>query len=434
MTDMVSIIEKKKQGQCLSAEEIAYWVHGVYQGTIPDYQSSALLMAIRLRGMKEDETASLTMEMTRTGEMADLSGIPGIKVDKHSTGGVGDLTSLVAVPLAAACGVPVAKMSGRALGHTGGTLDKLWSVPGLRTDLSMEQFKDQVKRIGCAIIGQTGELAPVDKVLYALRDVTATVDSLPLIVSSILSKKIAAGCDAILLDVKTGSGALMPTLEESVQLGREMVRIGKAAGRRVMAMVTDMDQPLGHNIGNALEIIEAAEILKGRDSGRACRLCLEVAARMVMLSFGTAHDTAYAQVQDVLKSGSGLEKLRQMLAAQGGNANVLDDYSLLPQANEKLDVCAEKDGFISFLAAQKLGLASKALGAGRSTKDAPVDYAVGIVLHKQVGDAVSAGEVLATLYINDRAELGQAMEMLRSAIVVSDKKPAERPLIYETIE
>ena len=307
MTDMVSIIEKKKQGQCLSAEEIAYWVHGVYQGTIPDYQSSALLMAIRLRGMKEDETASLTMEMTRTGEMADLSGIPGVKVDKHSTGGVGDLTSLVAVPLAAACGVPVAKMSGRALGHTGGTLDKLWSVPGLRTDLSMEQFKDQVKRIGCAIIGQTGELAPVDKVLYALRDVTATVDSLPLIVSSILSKKIAAGCDAILLDVKTGSGALMPTLEESVQLGREMVRIGKAAGRRVMAMVTDMDQPLGHNIGNALEIIEAAEILKGRDSGRACRLCLEVAARMVMLSFGTAHDTAYAQVQDVLKSGSGLK-------------------------------------------------------------------------------------------------------------------------------
>ena len=424
MTDMVSIIEKKKQGQCLSAEEIAYWVHGVYQGTIPDYQSSALLMAIRLRGMKEDETASLTMEMTRTGEMADLSGIPGVKVDKHSTGGVGDLTSLVAVPLAAACGVPVAKMSGRALGHTGGTLDKLWSVPGLRTDLSMEQFKDQVKRIGCAIIGQTGELAPVDKVLYALRDVTATVDSLPLIVSSILSKKIAAGCDAILLDVKTGSGALMPTLEESVQLGREMVRIGKAAGRRVMAMVTDMDQPLGHNIGNALEIIEAAEILKGRDSGRACRLCLEVAARMVMLSFGTAHDTAYAQVQDVLKSGSGLKKLRQML----------DDYSLLPQANEKLDVCAEKDGFISFLEAQKLGLASKALGAGRSTKDAPVDYAVGIVLHKQVGDAVSAVEVLATLYINDRAELGQAMEMLRSAIVVSDKKPAERPLIYETIE
>ena len=247
-------------------------------------------------------------------------------------------------------------------------------------------------------------------------------------------KMPVAGCDAILLDVKTGSGALMPTLEESVQLGREMVRIGKAAGRRVMAMVTDMDQPLGHNIGNALEIIEAAEILKGRDSGRACRLCLEVAARMVMLSFDTAHDTAYAQVQDALKSGSGLKKLRQMLAAQGGNANVLDDYSLLPQANEKLDVFAEKDGFISFLEAQKLGLASKALGAGRSTKDAPVDYAVGIVLHKQVGDAVSVGEVLATLYINDRAELGQAMEMLRSAIVVSDKKPAERPLIYETIE
>ena len=434
MTDMISILEKKKNRQRLTTEEIGFWVRGVYEGQVPDYQSSALLMAIRLNGMDAQETTDLTLAMAQTGGMADLSSIPGVKVDKHSTGGVGDLTTLVAVPLAAACGVPVAKMSGRALGHTGGTLDKLWSIPGLRTDLSMEDFISQVQKVGCAVIGQTAQLAPVDKVLYALRDVTATVDSLPLIVSSILSKKIAAGCDAIVLDVKTGSGALMPTLEDSIHLAREMVRIGKAAGRRMAALVTDMDQPLGHNIGNALEIVEAAQILKGHDVGRACALCQQVAARMVMLGRDLPLEAALHKVGEALHSGAGLAKLRSMIQCQGGDARVLDDYGLLPQARERVVLHAQESGYLNSLQAQTLGLAAKALGAGRASKDDPIDPAVGIVLHKEVGDRISCGEALMTLYINDRAHLAQAEEMARGAVVISEEKPQEHPLIYEIIE
>jgi pyrimidine-nucleoside phosphorylase len=434
MTDMVSILEKKKNGLRLTQEEIAHWVHGVREGRVPDYQSSALLMAIRLRGMDAQETADLTLEMARTGDMADLSAIPGVKVDKHSTGGVGDLTTLVAVPLAAACGVPVAKMSGRALGHTGGTLDKLWSIPGLSTDLSMAQFIRQVKDVGCAVIGQSGELAPVDKVLYALRDVTATVDSLPLIVSSILSKKIAAGCDAILLDVKTGSGALMPTLEDSVKLAKEMVRIGKTAGRRVMALVTDMDQPLGRNIGNALEVMEAAEILKGREPGRARDLCLEVAARMAMLSFGMDEKEARGKAEAALESGAGLQKLREMVAAQGGDAAALDDYARLPTAREHVALEAPRAGYLSALQAQTLGLAANALGAGRSSKEAEIDPAVGIVLHKRVGDRINCGDTIATLHVNSRAHLEEALELARQAVTIAPQPPEARPLIFEIIE
>jgi len=434
MADMISIIETKKQGRVLTDQQIADWVHGIYEGNVPDYQSAALLMAIRLNGMNAEETTALTMEMARTGGMADLSAIPGIKVDKHSTGGVGDLTSLVAVPLAAACGVPVAKMSGRALGHTGGTLDKLWSVPGLTTDLDNDRFIEQVKDIGCAIMGQTATLAPVDKVLYALRDVTATVDSLPLIASSILSKKIAAGCDAIVLDVKTGSGALMPTLEESVKLASEMVRIGKMAGRRVTALVTDMDQPLGHNIGNALEIIEAADILKGKDTGRACKLCIEVAARMVMVGLEKSEEEAKHMILEALHSGRGLDKLGQMLSAQGGDARVLEDYALLPQAKHKVEVRAPKDGYIVSMHAQTLGLAANSLGAGRSNKDEAIDYAVGIVLHTETGKAVECGDVIATIYANEEERIPHANEMILEAIVISDKKPNDHPLIYEIIE
>jgi len=434
MADMISIIETKKQGRVLTDQQIADWVHGIYEGNVPDYQSAALLMAIRLNGMNAEETTALTMEMARTGGMADLSAIPGIKVDKHSTGGVGDLTSLVAVPLAAACGVPVAKMSGRALGHTGGTLDKLWSVPGLTTDLDNDRFIEQVKDIGCAIMGQTATLAPVDKVLYALRDVTATVDSLPLITSSILSKKIAAGCDAIVLDVKTGSGALMPTLEESVKLASEMVRIGKMAGRRVTALVTDMDQPLGHNIGNALEIIEAADILKGKDTGRACKLCIEVAARMVMVGLEKSEEEAKHMILEALHSGRGLDKLGQMLSAQGGDARVLEDYALLPQAKHKVEVRAPKDGYIVSMHAQTLGLAANSLGAGRSNKDEAIDYAVGIVLHTETGKAVECGDVIATIYANEEERIPHANEMILEAIVISDKKPNDHPLIYEIIE
>ena len=434
MTDMISIIETKKRGRVLSAQQIADWVHGIYEGSVPDYQSAALLMAIRLNGMNAEETTALTMEMARTGGMADLSAIPGIKVDKHSTGGVGDLTSLVAVPLAAACGVPVAKMSGRALGHTGGTLDKLWSVPGLTTDLDNDRFIEQVKELGCAIMGQTAALAPVDKVLYALRDVTATVDSLPLITSSILSKKIAAGCDAIVLDVKTGSGALMPTLEESAKLASEMVRIGKMAGRNVTALVTDMDQPLGHNIGNALEIIEAAEILKGKDTGRAYKLCIEVAARMVMVGLNKTEAEAKDMVLEALHNGKGLTKLGQMLMAQGGDARVLEDYSLLPQAKYKVAVKATSDGYVACMHAQTLGLAANSLGAGRSNKEETVDYAVGIVLHIETGNEVACGDEIATIYANDEACIAHAKDMILGAIVIGDAKPNDQPLIYEIIE
>lgn len=434
MADMIGILEKKKSGLALTDGEIADWVHGVYEGSVPDYQSAALLMAIRLNGMTADETTALTMEMARTGGMADLSEIKGVKVDKHSTGGVGDLTSLVAVPLAAACGVPVAKMSGRGLGHTGGTLDKLWSIKGMTTELSMDQFIGQVKDIGCAIIGQTGELAPVDKVLYSLRDVTATVDSLPLIVSSILSKKIAAGCDAILLDVKAGSGALMPTLEESIHLAREMVRIGNRAGRRTMALVTDMDEPLGHNIGNALEVVEAIDILTGKDEGRACQLCKEVASRMVMLSFGSTAQDARAQVSGALASGAGLQKLADMITRQGGDASVLTDVSKLPTAKENVVLRAQSAGFISSLQAHDLGLAANALGAGRANKDDVIDPAVGIVLHKRVGDRIEIDEPIMTLHVNNRANLEHSMELARRAVRIADQPPTQIPLIYEIIE
>lgn len=434
MADMIGILEKKKSGLALTDGEIAHWVHGVYEGSVPDYQSAALLMAIRLNGMTADETTALTMEMARTGGMADLSEIKGVKVDKHSTGGVGDLTSLVAVPLAAACGVPVAKMSGRGLGHTGGTLDKLWSIKGMTTELSMDQFIAQVKDIGCAIIGQTGELAPVDKVLYSLRDVTATVDSLPLIVSSILSKKIAAGCDAILLDVKAGSGALMPTLEESIHLAREMVRIGNRAGRRTMALVTDMDEPLGHNIGNALEVVEAIDILTGKDEGRACQLCKEVAARMVMLSFGSTAHHARAQVSQALDSGAGLQKLADMISHQGGDASVLSDVSKLPTAKEQVVLRAQSAGFISSLQAHDLGLAANALGAGRANKDDVIDPAVGIVLHKRVGERIEMDEPIMTLHINNRANLDHSMQLAGRAVCIAHQPPTQIPLIYEIIE
>ena len=349
MADMLTILETKKRGGKLAPEEIACFVHGVYDGSVPDYQAAAFLMAVRLMGMDEAETAALTLEMARTGAQADLSAIPGVKVDKHSTGGVGDLTTLVAVPLCAACGVPVAKMSGRALGHTGGTLDELAAIPGLRTDLSMDAFVRQVQRIGCAVIGQTGDLAPVDKALYALRDVTATVDSIPLIASSILSKKIAAGCDAILLDVKTGSGALMPTLEDSRRLA------GKAAGKRVCALITDMDEPLGRLIGNALEVREALGILRGEETGRARDLCLEVAARMVALGTGEAVAAARLRTKAALEEGRGFAKLCEMVAAQGGDVRALEETDRLPGARLRVPLRAQEDGCVAALAARDLG-------------------------------------------------------------------------------
>ncbi|MGI5885081.1 MAG: thymidine phosphorylase [Candidatus Spyradocola sp.] len=434
MANMLSILEKKKRGERLSPEEIAGFVHGVYDGSVPDYQTAALLMAIRLQGMDEAETAALTLEMARTGAQADLSSIPGVKVDKHSTGGVGDLTTLVAVPLCAACGGVVAKMSGRALGHTGGTLDKLASIPGMRTDLSMEAFLRQVRQIGCAVIGQTGDLAPVDKALYALRDVTATVDSIPLIASSILSKKIAAGCDAILLDVKTGSGALMPTLKDSRRLAEEMVRIGKAAGRRISALITDMDEPLGRLIGNALEVKEAVSILRGEETGRARDLCLEVAARMVSLGSGETVPDARKRVETALRDGSGLEKLCQMVSAQGGDARALENTDLLPGARLRVPLCADRDGFVAALAARDLGLASNALGAGRARKEDAIDYGVGIECCVRVGDPVRRGQTLLLLHANDEARVNAAMDLARGAVRLAEQAPAPRPLLFGTVE
>ena len=416
MADMLSILETKKRGGKLAPEEIACFVHGVYDGSVPDYQAAAFLMAVRLMGMDEAETAALTLEMAR------------------STGGVGDLTTLVAVPLCAACGVPVAKMSGRALGHTGGTLDKLAAIPGLRTDLSMEAFVRQVQRIGCAVIGQTGDLAPVDRALYALRDVTATVDSIPLIASSILSKKIAAGCDAILLDVKTGSGALMPTLEDSRRLAEEMVRIGKAAGKRVCALITDMDEPLGRLIGNALEVREALGILRGEESGRARDLCLEVAARMVALGTGEAVAAARLRTKAALEEGRGFAKLCEMVAAQGGDVRALEETDRLPGARLRVPLRAQEDGCVAALAARDLGLASNALGAGRARKEDPIDYGVGIECCVRVGDRVRRGQTLLLLHANDEARVEPALELAAGAVRLAPEAPQPRPLLFGAVE
>ena len=433
MPDMLDILEKKKRARALDAQEIDFFVRGVYEDRIPDYQIAALLMAVRLNGMDEGETAALTLAMARTGAQADLSAIPGRKVDKHSTGGVGDLTTLVAVPLCAACGAPVAKMSGRALGHTGGTLDKLASIPGLRTDLSPQAFVSQVRRIGCAVIGQTGDLAPVDKALYALRDVTATVDSIPLIASSILSKKLAAGCDAILLDVKTGSGALLPTLEDARALAEEMVRIGRAAGRSVSALITDMDEPLGRCIGNALEVKEAVAILRNEEEGRARDLCLLVASHMIALSLDLPLKEAQARAEQALTQGAGFAKLLAMAKAQGGDTRALEDISRLPGARLRIPVPAEMGGYVVSLQARELGLAANALGAGRASKDEAIDPGVGIECCARVGDAVQKGQPLLYLHVNDEARLPAAYAHIAGAVRLGSAPPAPRPLVYAEI-
>ena len=433
MTDMVSIIEKKKQGQCLSAEEIAYWVHGVYQGTIPDYQSSALLMAIRLRGMKEDETASLTMEMTRTGEMADLSGIPGIKVDKHSTGGVGDLTSLVAVPLAAACGVPVAKMSGRALGHTGGTVDKMESI-GMRTSLPEADFLRQVREIGCAVVGQSAELAPADKTLYALRDTTATVDSLPLIASSIMSKKLASGAQGIVLDVKVGSGAIMPDYAGSLALAKTMVDIGTRAGRNVSALLTGMDEPLGSHVGNMLEVKDAVEILRGESAGPLLTVSLALGAQLLTVGGVAANpEEGEAMLRRALADGSGLEKLRQLIRAQGGDESVCDHPEALADAPIVRDVAAPRAGVIARMDTTLLGYAAQELGAGRRQKTDQIDPRVGFIMRCRVGDNLSAGAPICTVYAANEDTFAGAQQMILRAVEIGDAPTPPSRLIYAMV-
>jgi len=418
---MLEIIEKKKLGRELSPEEIQFFAHAAGEKSVPDYQLAALLMAIRLNGMTDEETTELTLAMRDTGDVVDLSSIPGIKVDKHSTGGVGDTTTLVLAPLVAACGAPVAKMSGRGLGHTGGTLDKMESIPGMRIALTEEEFLRQVKEIGVAVVGQTGRLAPADKTLYALRDVTSTVDSIPLMVSSILSKKLAAGSDAIVLDVKTGSGALMQRLEDSIHLAEIMVRVGTLAGKPTLALISGMEQPLGTHVGNALEVKEAIEILSGKTEGDLKEVSLTLGAHMLVLA-GKAEtfEDAQGMLRQALESGAGLRKLKEMIRAQGGDPAVCDDVNLLPQAQVRKTVLCGLDGYVKTMNTMALGSAAQAMGAGRLRVEDKIDYSVGFVLKIRIGDRVSPETPLCELHARTEEDAARAERAIREAITWSD--------------
>ncbi|WP_207368925.1 pyrimidine-nucleoside phosphorylase [Heyndrickxia coagulans] len=417
---MIDIIEKKRNGKELATEEINFFVKGYTEGTIPDYQASALAMAIYFQDMSDREIADLTMAMVHSGETLDLSAIHGIKVDKHSTGGVGDTTTLVLAPLVAALGVPVAKMSGRGLGHTGGTIDKLESIQGFHVEITTDQFIDLVNREKVAIIGQTADLAPADKKLYALRDVTATVDSIPLIASSIMSKKIAAGADAIVLDVTTGAGAFMKNEEDAIRLAETMVRIGNHVGRKTMAVISDMSQPLGYAIGNALEVKEAIDTLKGEGPDDLTELVLALGSQMVVLAGkATTLEEARNMLKEAIASGAGLAKFKKFVANQGGDPSVIDHPEKLPQAKYTIDLPAITSGYVSQMVADQIGVAAMMLGAGRATKEDKIDFAVGIVLRKKVGDRVEAGEPLATIYAN-REAVEDVKEKIYDNITISD--------------
>ena len=411
---------------------LSFAVNGYVAGDVPDYQMSALLMAIYLRGMTDEETAELTDVMAHSGVMVDLSPIPGIKVDKHSTGGVGDKTTLVIAPVVAACGVKIAKMSGRGLGHTGGTIDKMESVPGTKTALSQEEFFAQVNKIGLSVIGQSEGIAVADKKMYALRDVTATVSCIPLIASSIMSKKLASGSDAILLDVTTGTGAFMKTVDQSIELAKLMVSIGTHHGRRVAAMITDMDTPLGHNIGNSLEVMESMDVLKGHGPADLTEVCLQLAANMLVLADKGSPAECRAMAEAVIADGSAFAKCKEMFAAQGGDTRVLDDYSLFAKPAASYELLAEEDGYIVANDAEKIGSASVLLGAGRQKKGDPLDFAAGITLHKKRGDYVHKGESLATFY-GAADKFDAAAAEYRSGLVYGPEKPEEAPLVYALV-
>lgn len=430
---MYDIIMKKRNGGELSKEEIHFFIEGYTRGEIPDYQVSALMMAIYFQKMTEKETYELTMSMAHSGEMLDLSGIHGCKVDKHSTGGVGDKTSLALTPMVAACGIPVAKMSGRGLGHTGGTIDKLESFPGFSTSLTTKQFIENVNRIGIAIMGQTADLAPADKKLYALRDVTATVGCIPLIASSIMSKKLAAGSDAILLDVTMGSGAFMKNLDEAVELARLMVSIGTAHGRKVAALITDMDTPLGHNIGNSLEVAESMAVLQGKGPADLTEVCLQLASNMLYLAGKGEMAACRAMAEQVIADGSAFEICCKMFAAQGGDTSVLRDASLFRKAKYAHDICAPADGYIVRNDVERIGNASVLLGAGRIKKEDSIDFAAGIIMHKKLGDAVKAGEPICTLYADDDTLFAAAEEMYVGGLSIGAEKPEVPPLIYARV-
>ncbi|MBD5461211.1 MAG: pyrimidine-nucleoside phosphorylase [Lachnospiraceae bacterium] len=427
---MYDLIVKKRNGGAVSRDELEYMIGESTQDRIPDYQMSAMMMAIYFRGMTEEETLNLTMAMAHSGEILDLSGIRGIKVDKHSTGGVGDKTSLALIPMVSACGIPVAKMSGRGLGHTGGTIDKLESFPGFSTGISTEQFTRQVNRIGIAIMGQTKDLAPADKKIYALRDVTATVDNMSLIASSIMSKKLAAGADAIVLDVKTGSGAFMKKEEDAFALAEEMVRIGNGAGRRTRAVISDMDQPLGRAVGNALEVKEAIDTLQGNGPEDFVELCMTLGSQMLICG-GAAGDEKQARsmLENVIADGSALRRLAEFVEAQGGDASAVWDPQLLPQAQETWQILSPAEGYVSHIACDEIGICSLILGGGRETKDSCIDLSVGFVLQKKTGDAVQKGDILAVMHGSDAQKMEQAQKRFLKAYQFSDHAPAKLPFI-----
>ena len=428
---MVDIIEKKRDGQELTTAEINFFIEGYTKGEIPDYQASALAMAIYFQDMNDRERADLTRAMVESGDTIDLSAIDGVKVDKHSTGGVGATTTLVLAPLVASLGVPVAKMSGRGLGHTGGTIDKLESIAGFHVELTREQFIDLVNRDKVAVIVQSGNLTPADKKLYALRDVTGTVNSIPLIASSIMSKKIAAGADAIVLDVKTGDGAFMKTQEDAEELAHAMVRIGNHVGRKTIAIISDMSQPLGFAIGNALEVKEAIETLQGKGPKDLTKLVLTLGSQMVILA-GKAKTSEEAKemLLDAIHSGKALAKFKEFLANQGGDASIVDDLTKLPQAKYKIELPAKQSGYISRMVADEIGVASMILGAGRATKEDVIDLAVGLVLHKKVGDKVEEGESILTIYSN-RENVEDVKQKLYDNIFIADTATA--PTLIHTV-
>lgn len=431
---MYDLITKKKHGEVLTDEEIQYMIDGYVHGEIPDYQMSAMTMAIWFNGMNDHEITELTKVMAKSGDMIDLSAINGKKVDKHSTGGVGDKTTLIVAPIVAACGGKVAKMSGRGLGHTGGTVDKLEAIPGYRTVLSRQEFFDTVNQCGVSVIGQSGNLAPADKKLYALRDVTATVDSIPLIASSIMSKKLAAGSDCILLDVKTGSGAFMKTLDDSIKLAQTMVAIGEGAGRRTVALITDMDTPLGFGIGNSIEVMESMDVLKGHGPEDLTEVSLQLAANMLYLVGKGTPEECRQMAEKAIADGSAFETFCKMVRAQGGDDSVLRDYSKFPQAPYQAEICADRDGFIVKMNAEEIGETSVVLGAGRETKDSEIDFSAGLILHKKYGDAVKKGDCLVTLYTSKKGALQDAERMYREAICIGDEQPEKEPLVYARVE
>ncbi|WP_347487523.1 pyrimidine-nucleoside phosphorylase [Desulfoscipio sp. XC116] len=431
---MVDLIQKKRDGFSLTKKEIDFIVGGFTGGAIPDYQMSAFLMAVYFQGMDMQENTYLTMAMVNSGDIMDLSGIQGIKVDKHSTGGVGDKTSLIVGPLAAAAGVPVAKISGRGLGHTGGTIDKLESIEGFHVELSREEFVEQVNRYKIAIVSQTGNLTPADKKLYALRDVTATVNSIPLIASSIMSKKIASGADAIVLDVKVGSGAFMKTLPDARKLAKTMVQISKGLNKKTIAIITDMCQPLGYEVGNANEVKEAIEVLNGRGEAGLVKVCLTVAAHMTVAG-GIYADfkRAYNALAEMLSGGEAMYKFEQFIRAQGGRAAVVNNPDLLPQAQNNMEVKSDAAGYVQSIAADAVGTAAMLLGAGRKIKDEQIDNAAGISLKRKVGDEVRPGDVLAVLHSN-RTINPQISQMLSQSFVIGPRRPEEVPVVYDVIE